>query len=477
MEKPSEIPKVSIYGKRGGRMEYIASIHWMPYLALAVTLTAFAVLKLLYKKLGWTPVILIALVLGAGIGILFRSDDNAWLRWVDFIGNAYVQLLTLMVAPVIFLSIVSGFISLSGKGNAGKIGGRSVWWLMLQAAAAIVLSIAAGELTHIGAGAGSVFENLNGLDTATVSAYEGLRRSFDEVLLGLLPSNIVSDVANSNVPAIIISGVAVAAAYLAVARKQGEEKVEVFARLVEAARKIVFKILRVLIKLTPYAVLALIAGSASKLLSNWRNMLALLALMALIYAVCVIHTLLVGGLIVKFAGKLPPVRFFSKFFPAQVTAFTTQSSVGTLPVTVRTLKEGVGVSDEVANFTSSLGTTIGMPGCTCIWPILLVLFFVHATGMEWGAAEYIRLGIVTLLLSVGSAGVPGIAVVSAIGLFGALGLPVGAVILMQPINTVSDMIRTTNNVTAAGIAATAVARENNLIDEDIFKRKAEASAQ
>lgn len=458
-------------------MDFIASIHWMPYLALAVTLIAFVVLKLLYKKLGWTPVILIALVLGAGIGILFRSEGNAWLLWVDFIGNAYVQLLKLMVIPVILLSIISGFITLSGKANAKKVGLRSVWWLMLQAAAAIVLSIAAGELTHIGAGAGSVFENLNGLDAATVSAYEGLRRPFDQVLLGLLPSNIASDIGNSNVPAIIISGVAIAAAYLAVAKKQGEEKVAAFAAFVEATRKIVFKILRVLIKLTPYAVLALIVGSASKLLSNWHNMLALLALMALIYAVCLIHTLLVGGLIVKFAAKLSPVRFFRKFFPAEVTAFTTQSSVGTLPVTVRTLKDNVGVSEEVANFTSSLGTTIGMPGCTCIWPILLVLFFVHATGIQWSAADYIQLAIVTLLLSVGSAGVPGIAVVSAIGLFGAIGLPVGAVILMQPINTISDMIRTTNNVTSAGIAATAVARENNLIDDEIFNSKAEVSGQ
>ena len=458
-------------------MDFIASIHWMPYLALTVTLIAFVLLKLLYKKLGWTPVILIALVLGAGIGILFRSEENAWLLWVDFIGNAYVQLLKLMVIPVILLSIISGFITLSGKANAKKVGLRSVWWLMLQAAAAIVLSIAAGELTHIGAGAGSVFENLNGLDAATVSAYEGLRKPFDQVLLGLIPSNIASDVLGSNVPAIIISGVAIAAAYLAVAKKQGEEKVAAFAAFVEATRKIVFKILRVLIKLTPYAVLALIAGSASKLLSNWHNMLALLALMALIYAVCLIHTLLVGGLIVKFAAKLSPVRFFRKFFPAEVTAFTTQSSVGTLPVTVRTLKDNVGVSEEVANFTSSLGTTIGMPGCTCIWPILLVLFFVHATGIQWTAADYIQLAIVTLLLSVGSAGVPGIAVVSAIGLFGAIGLPVGAVILMQPINTISDMIRTTNNVTAAGIAATAVARENNLIDDEIFNSKAEVSGQ
>ena len=117
-------------------MEFISSIHWMPYLALTVTLIAFTVLRLLSHKLGWTPIILIALLLGIGIGIVFRSEGNAWLRWVDFIGSAYVQLLMLMVTPVILLSIVSGFISLSGKADAGKVGLRSVLWLMVQAAAA-----------------------------------------------------------------------------------------------------------------------------------------------------------------------------------------------------------------------------------------------------------------------------------------------------------------------------------------------------
>ena len=109
-----------------------------------------------------------------------------------------------------------------------------------------------------------------------------------------------------------------------------------------------------------------------------------------------------------------------------------------------------------------------MPGCTCIWTILLALFYVHAADLSWGAPELIQLAIVTLLLSVGSAGVPGIAVVSAIGLFSAIGLPIGAVILMQPINTISDMIRTTDNVSSAAIATAVVARENRLIDDGVF---------
>ncbi|MBQ3667871.1 MAG: dicarboxylate/amino acid:cation symporter [Clostridia bacterium] len=458
-------------------MDFILNVSWMPYLALTVTLIGFAVIKLLSAKLGWTPSILLALVLGAGIGILFATEDNAWLKWVDFLGNVYVRLLMLMVAPVILLSIISGFISLRGKANAGKVGLKSVFWLLLQAAIAAAISIAAAEITGIGKGAGSVFENIGGLEASTVSAYQGLTRPFDEVLMNLLPQNIVTDIANGNVTAIIIGGVAVAAAYLAIASKQGEDKVRAFSDFVAAAKRIVFKILDVLIDQTPYAVMCLIAVSASKLLNSWQNMLQLLALMALIYAVCIIHTWIAGGLIIRFAARLNPFKFFKKLFHVQVTAFTTQSSVGTLPVNIKALRDDIGVSEEVADFTASLGTTIGMPGCTCIWTVLLALFFVKATGIEWNVASMVQLALVAVLMSVGSAGVPGIAVVSAIGLFGTIGLPVGAVILMQPINTISDMIRTTDNVSTAAIAATVVARENKLLDDDVFNGKKEAVPQ
>ena len=261
---------------------------------------------------------------------------------------------------------------------------------------------------------------------------------------------------------------AVAAAYLAVAKKEGEELVRPFSLQIDAARKIVFKILEVVIDLTPYAVLCLIAGAASRLLESRETMLQLLLLTVVIYAVCLVHTYVLGGLIIRGAAKLSPLRFFRKIFPAQMTAFSTQSSVGTLPVTVRCLKDEVGVSEEVADFTASLGTTIGMPGCTCVWPILLALFYVHAAGLPWSAVDCLTLAVTAFFLSIGSAGVPGIAVVSAIALFSAIGLPVGAVVLMIPINTISDMIRTLDNVSSASIAAAAVARKTELLDDRVF---------
>ncbi|MBS7369089.1 MAG: cation:dicarboxylase symporter family transporter, partial [Oscillospiraceae bacterium] len=115
-----------------------------------------------------------------------------------------------------------------------------------------------------------------------------------------------------------------------------------------------------------------------------------------------------------------------------------------------------------------LGTTIGMPGCTCVWPVLLVMFFVNAAGLEWGAADYLMLAVTTLVLSLGSAGVPGIAIVSSIAVFSALNLPIAAVVLLIPINTVSDMARTLNNVTAAAVSAAIVARKEGQLDDKVF---------
>ena len=293
-------------------MQILLSVRWMPFLALDVVLLAFVLLRVLEDRMNWSLVILLALVLGAGIGVLFASEGNAWLLWVDFLGTLYIRLLKLLVSPVIFLSIVSGIISLRGRANAGSLGLRSAFWLLLQAALAILLSLLAGQILNIGSDATALFRELDTLDESTVSAYAGLTQPFHQVLENLFPENVVGDFANNNVPALIITGVAVAAAYLAVAEKEGEELVRPFSRLIDAARKIVFKILEVVIDLTPYAVLCLIAGAASRLLESRESMLQLLLLTVVIYAVCLVHTYLLGGLIIWGAAKLSPLRFFRK---------------------------------------------------------------------------------------------------------------------------------------------------------------------
>lgn len=455
----------------------LLQINWIPFLVLAVVLLAFVFVRWLeVKRVNWTLRMIVALVLGALIGVVFASEDNAYMTWVDLMGDVYIQVITLLVAPVILLSITSGFISLGNRENMKTIGLKSVFWLLAQSGLAILLAILVGKLTNLGVSAAAVFAGMDQVSDATVSAYQGATKSFTDVVLGLFPSNVLGDVVNNNVTGIIVIALALAVGYISVASVKGEQAVAPFKAFIEALKDIVFSVTKFIVHLTPYAVLALIASSASSIFSDRAALVQLALLVIEIYAVCLFFTYVVGGAIVRLGAGLNPVRFFKKIFPAQVTAFTTQSSIGTLPVTVQNLEERVGVEERIANFTAPLGTTIGMPGCTAVWPVLLALFFVNATGLDWGVANYVELALIGWFLSVGSAGVPGIAVVSAIALFNALGLPVSAVVLLIPINTISDMVRTMTNVSSAAIASAVVARQTGSLDDAVFARDDQAAA-
>ncbi len=449
-------------------MDLFLSINWISLLAVAVVFLLFGLLWYLSNKINWTLVILISLVLGVIVGVVFASEDNTYLKWVDLLGDIYVNIITALVAPVILVSIISSFIQLRDGSKMKKIGLKSVVWLLSSALVAIILSIIVGVTLGIGKNAGSIFSEISSVSSSTIGAYKGLTRSFDKVLLGLFPSNFSEDIANNNVVAIIITGIALALAFVSVAKEKGEDKVKPFAKFIEALKEILYKVLSFIIDLTPFAVLSLIAGSASKIISNKDSIIQLLLLVLVIYAVCAIHTYGYHAIILKFVAKVNPFKFFKKIARSQATAFTTQSSVGTLPVTISDLTKNVGVDSEVANFTAPLGTTIGMPGCTSVWPVLLAIFYINAVGIEWGIGDYIVLAVLALFMSLGSAGVPGIAVVSAIGLFGILDLPVAAVILLMPINTISDMVRTLDNVSTASVSATVVARQSGLINDQVF---------
>lgn len=449
-------------------MELLLGIDWIALFVLTIALLLFVLLYWLSYKINWTLVILLSLVAGAVLGIVFATEDNRYLVWLNLIGSAYVNCITALVAPVILISVMSGFIALNDKEKMKSIGLRSVFWLLLSAAAAIALSLFFGLALGLGKSAGPVFADIASVSDSTVGAYAELKTSFSDVLLNLVPSNVISDLAGNNVVAIIIIAVVFAIACVGVSADEGSASVEAFIRVVEAIKKILFRILSYLIDMTPYGVLSLVAVSASKIFTNKDAVIQLILLVGLIYFVCLLHSYGFNAILLRAYAKVDPLRFFKKIFQAQATAFTTQSSVGTLPVSIEALHSRVGVSDEIANFTAPLGTTIGMPGCTCVWPVLLAIFYINAAGLNWGVGDYLILAVLTLLLSLGSAGVPGIAVVSAIAVFSAVDLPIAAVILLMPINTISDMIRTLNNVTTADVAATIVARQTGLLDDAVF---------
>jgi hypothetical protein len=212
--------------------------------------------------------------------------------------------------------------------------------------------------------------------------------------------------------------------------------------------------------LTAYAV-----GSSLHLGSEFRSLIGLLAL---VWGACFIHMFVLNGVIVKSFAQVPVFSFFRKIFPAQLTAFTTQSSAGTLPVTTNQLTREVGVHTEVAHFTAPLGSTIGMPGCAGIWPVMIAVWGINAYDIHYSLHQYATLAALSVVVSIGVAGVPGAATVSAATVMSAAGLPLEFVAVTIPIGIIADMARTATNVTAAAVSATVVARQTGLLDDEIF---------
>ena len=162
-------------------------------------------------------------------------------------------------------------------------------------------------------------------------------------------------------------------------------------------------------------------------------------------------------------AKLNPVKFFRGIWPAQTVAFTSQSSVGTIPVTVRQLKK-IGVSEKIASFVAAFGANVGMPGCAGVWPTILAVFAIHALNVPYTITQYVFLVLLTVIVSVGTVGVPGTATITATAVFAAAGLPIEIIVILTPISSIVDMARTATNVTGAAAAAVLVAKSEGELD-------------
>ena len=426
--------------------------------ALAVTVGLFAgIFALSRKRVNFSVLTFIALFLGVGVGVVFRNH----VEYVQPLGRVYVNLLLTIVAPLVIVSILSSITSIGSTAQLKTIGGRSVYWLLSLNLVAIFLALGTALLVGLGKGA-----QLATADVDTRSL-DSVKKPFSEVFIGFFPTNIVKDISENNIIPIILVSILVAVSCSVIADKH-PQKVAPFKAGVEALREIIYRAVGFVIGLTPYAVLALTASFTSTVSADTSQLWPLFTLLVVAFVVCFAHTYVVNGVFLRVSANVSPVAFFRKILPAQLTAFSTQSSAGTLPLTTSLLRTRVGVPSEIAGFTAPLGTTIGMPGCAGIWPILLAVYAINALGIPYGLSDYAVLVVLGLLVSIGTAGVPGTATITATTVLAAAGLPLEVVILTLPISALADMARTTNNVTSAAVAATIVARKEGLLDDAIF---------
>ena len=339
-----------------------------------------------------------------------------------------------------------------------------MFFLVLNTFIASLITLIAGVATNIGSGV--QYELATDYTAKEVP-------TFVDTVISLFPQNLAAHWSNGEVVPIVVFCILVAVSYNKIAAKKPEE-VASFKKFIDAGDLVMGRVVSYVISFTPYAVLSLIARAVSR--SSPADLIPLLSVLVLAYVLCGIQVFVVESALIKFVGKLSPVRFFKGIWPAATVAFTSQSSVGTIPVTVNQLTRKLGVNEDVAAFGASLGANLGMPGCAGIWPTLLAVFTIHLLGIEYTPVQYAFLVVLAVVVSIGTVGVPGTATITATALFAAAGLPVEAIILLSPISSIVDMARTATNVVGAATATTLVAATEEQLDTAVYNDTVETLA-
>ncbi len=423
--------------------------------AFILTLVFFALLYYLQKKKGWDFGVctILATALGIVVGLVFKGHYT----YYSAFGTVYTHVISAIVIPLLIFSIISSITHLGTSIHLKSIGWKTVVFLLLNTLTASVITLIASILTNIGTGFS--YELATDYEAAEVP-------TIIDTLVSLFPQNLASHWVNGEVVPIVIFLILVSIAFNKLSAENPEE-VAPFQAFINAGDKVMGKVVNIVISFTPYAVLSLIGRAVSR--NALSDLLPLFSVLILAYILCAIQLFVVEGILLRVIGKLNPIPFFKKIWPAGVVAFTSQSSVGTIPVTVTQLKK-MGVNSDIASFVATLGANLGMPGCAGMWPVLLAVFAVHILGISYTPLQYVFLIVLALVVAVGSVGVPGTATITATALFVAAGLPVEVIVLVTPISSIVDMARTATNVVGAATAATLVAAtETDQLDLEAYQ--------
>ncbi|MCD8119616.1 MAG: dicarboxylate/amino acid:cation symporter [Lachnospiraceae bacterium] len=423
--------------------------------ALLLAVAFFALLYYLKKKknLNFGLRTILALGLGVIVGVVFKGHYT----YVAAFGTIYAHVISAIVIPLLIFSITASITNLSSSIRLKNIGFKTVFFLVLNTFIASTVTLIASVATNIGDG----FEYELATDYTAAEV-----PTFVETIISLFPSNLISHWADGEVVPIVLFVILLALSYNAVAAKKPEQ-VAPFKAFIDAGNLVMGKVVSTVIGFTPYAVLSLVARAVSR--SSVSDLLPLLSVLVLAYVLCAFQLFVVEGTLIKVVGRLNPIRFFKGIWPAGVVAFTSQSSVGTIPVTVNQLTKKLGVNEDIASFGASLGANLGMPGCAGVWPVLLAVFAVHILGLDYSPAQYLFLIVLAVVVSIGTVGVPGTATITATAVFAAAGLPVEVIVLLSPISSIVDMARTATNVVGAATATTLVAAtEEGQLDRDVY---------
>ena len=371
--------------------------------------------------------------------------------FVKPIGDIFINAIKMLIVPLIFSSLLVGVTGMNDTKKMGRVGLKTFGLYLLTTAFAIT----------IGLGIGTVFQPGAGVDLGDDSSITPPpAQSISDTFVALVPKNPISAMADGHVLQIIVFAILLGLS-LNFTGKKAEPVIEFFDGFAEG----MYKLTAIVMELAPYGVFGLMAYVSSQY--GLSVLLPLGKVVVGVYLGCIIHALLTLGGTVAFVARLNPVKFFKGIVDALAVAYSTASSSGTLPITIRCARKNLGVSDSISSFVLPLGATINMDG-TAMYQGVAALFIAQAYGIDLTVGNYAKIILTSTLASIGSAGVPGAGLIMLTLVLNSVGLPVEGIAIIAGVDRILDMARTTVNVVGDCMVTVLVAKGEGELDESIF---------
>jgi L-cystine uptake protein TcyP (sodium:dicarboxylate symporter family) len=416
---------------------------------------------------------------GLGLGILFGfilhiaygADSEVLAKsvgWFNIVGTGYVKLLQMIVVPLVFISILGAFTKVTIGKNFGKMAGMILGILVGTTAIAAIVGISSSLLFGLDASeiVQGEAESARGVSIEERSA-EMSGKALPDQILDLLPANPFLDFTGAR-PTSTIGVVIFAAflgfAYLALTRRD-EENANLVKKGIDALYSLIMGVVRIVLRLTPYGILAIIAKTVAT--SDFAAIYSLGKFVLASYVALLVMFLI--HLIIITVSGLNPITYVKKTAEALLFAFSSRSSAGTLPLNIKTQTDRLGVPDGIANFAGSFGLSIGQNGCAGVYPAMLAIMIAPTVGQNPLEPTFLlTLIAVVAISSFGVAGVGGGATFAAILVLSALNLPVALAGLLISVEPLIDMGRTALNVSGSMTAGVATARISGDLDKEVY---------
>lgn len=405
-----------------------------------------------------TNKVLLGLVFGAVTGGILNVIDHAWLNTyiVDGVlyagGKLFVNALKMLVVPLVIFSLIPGVFAIGDVKLLGKVGTKSVALYIGTTAIAIITAITLA--TSLGIGEGGALPQ--DVDFIGRSADKGTL----DILIGIIPANIFKAFASGDMLAIIFFSI-----FMGIAALSIKDECEETITLIEQMNKIVMKMVEIVMWFAPYAVFCLLGKAIADV--GIELIQDLIGYFLVVIAALLIHAFVTQMIILKLFTGLNIGLFLSKIRSAQIFAFSTASSGATIPVTLRTVQNRLGVDRAISSFSVPFGATINMDG-TAIMQGVATVFIANLYGIELGMQGYLLVVLTAVLASIGTAAVPSVGLVMLTLVFEQVNLPVEAIGLIMGVDRLLDMTRTAVNVTGDTVVTSVVAKSEGKLDLAVF---------